>query len=66
MALNKGLERGPGDVVELDGMSPIRDLLVGEKIVARGEVVLVNGAFGLRVLEVAEPLECLESVRCLF
>jgi len=29
-------------------------------------VVLVNGSFGLRVLEVAEPRKCLESIRCLF
>ncbi len=67
MTLNEVLELGPGDVVELDRhvADPV-DLLVGDKIVARGEVVLVNGAFGLRVLEVAEPRKCLESVRCLF
>jgi hypothetical protein len=41
------------------------DLIVGEKIVARGEVVLVNGNFGLRVTEVAEPVRRLESIRCL-
>jgi hypothetical protein len=34
--------------------------------VARGEVVLVNGNFGLRVTEVAEPQRRLESIRCLF
>jgi flagellar motor switch protein FliN/FliY len=67
MSLNEVLELGPGDVVELDRhiTDPV-DLLVGDKIVARGEVVLVNGTFGLRVLEVAEPRKSLESVRCLF
>jgi len=67
MSLNEVLELGPGDVVELDRhiTDPV-DLLVGDKIVARGEVVLVNGSFGLRVLEVAEPRKCLESIRCLF
>jgi len=67
MSLNEVLELGPGDVVELDRhiVDPV-DLLVGDKVVARGEVVLVNGAFGLRVTEVAEPRKCLESVRCLF
>ena len=67
MSLNEVLELGPGDVVELDRhvADPV-DLLVGDKIVARGEVVLVNGSFGLRVLEVAEPKKCLESIRCLF
>lgn len=67
MSLNEVFELGPGDVVELDRhvADPV-DLLVGDKIVARGEVVLVNGSFGLRVLEVAEPRKCLESIRCLF
>jgi flagellar motor switch protein FliN len=60
------LELGPGDVVELDRhlADPV-DLIVGDKIVARGEVVLVNGNFGLRVTEVAEPMRRLESIRCL-
>jgi flagellar motor switch protein FliN len=67
MPLNEVLDLGAGDVVELDRhVSDPVDLLVGDKIVARGEVVLVNGTFGLRVLEVAEPRKCLESIRCLF
>ena len=67
MSLNEVLELGPGDVVELDRhvTDPV-DLLVGDKIVARGEVVLINGNFGLRVHEIAEPKQCLETVRCLF
>lgn len=67
MPLSEVLELGAGDVVELDRyISDPVDLLVGDKIVAKGEVVLVNGSFGLRVLEVAEPRKCLESIRCLF
>lgn len=67
MSLNQVLDLGAGDVIELDRhVSDPVDLLVGDKIVARGEVVLVNGSFGLRVLEVAEPRKCLESIRCLF
>lgn len=67
MPLNEVLDLGAGDVVELDRhVSDPVDLLVGDKIVARGEVVLVNGGFGLRVLEVAEPRKRLESIRCLF
>ena len=42
------------------------DLVIGDKIVARGDVVLVNGNFGLRVTEVAAPRKRLESIRCLF
>lgn len=67
MSLNEVLDLGAGDVVELDRhVSDPVDLLVGDKIVARGEVVLINGSFGLRVLEVAEPKKRLESIRCLF
>jgi len=66
MELGDILDLGAGDVVELDRRitDPV-DLVVGEKIVARGEVVLVNGNFGLRVTEVAEPMRRLESIRWL-
>ena len=67
MPLGEILELGPGDVVELDRhVSDPVDLIVGDKIVARGEVVLVNGNFALRVTEVAAPKKRLESIRCLF
>ena len=67
MPLGEILELGPGDVVQLDRhVSDPVDLIVGDKIVARGEVVLVNGNFGLRVTEVAAPRKRLESIRCLF
>ena len=67
MPLGEILDLGPGDVVQLDRhISDPVDLVVGDKIVARGEVVLVNGNFGLRVTQVAEPQRRLESIRCLF
>jgi flagellar motor switch protein FliN len=67
MPLGEILDLGPGDVVQLDRhISDPVDLIVGDKIVARGEVVLVNGNFGLRVTEVAAPRKRLESIRCLF
>ena len=67
MPLGEILELGPGDVVELDRhVSDPVDLIVGDKIVARGDVVLVNGNFGLRVTEVATPRKRLENIRCLF
>ena len=67
MALREVLELGPGDVVELDRhVSEPVDLVVGDRIVARGEVVVVNGNFALRITEVAAPQLRLESIRCLF
>ena len=67
LPLGEILDLGAGDVVELDRhvTDPV-DLIVGDRIVARGEVVLVNGNFGLRVTEVATPRRRLESIRCLF
>jgi flagellar motor switch protein FliN len=67
MVLSEILDLGAGDVIELDRhVSDPVDLVVGDKIVARGEAVLVNGNFGLRITEVAAPRKRLESIRCLF
>lgn len=67
MPLREVLELGPGDVVELDRhVSEPVDLVIGDRIVARGEVVIVSGNFALRITEVATPQLRLESIRCLF
>ena len=67
MLLREVLELGPGDVVELDRhLSDPVDLVVGDRIIARGEVVVVSGNFALRITEVATPQLRLESIRCLF
>ncbi len=67
LPLREILEIGPGDVVELDRhVSEPVDLVVSDRIVARGEVVVVNGNFALRITEVAAPQLRLESIRCLF
>src|SRR5882757_9754985 len=67
MPLREVLELGPGDVVELNRhISEPVDLVVGDRIIARGEVVVVSGNFALRITEVATPQMRLESIRCLF
>jgi flagellar motor switch protein FliN len=67
MPLRDLLTLGPGDVVELDRhVSEPVDLIIGDRIVARGEVVVTNGNFALRITEVATPQLRLESMRCLF
>ena len=65
MALREVLQHEAGDVVELDrhNSQPV-DLVVGGRIVARGQVVVTNGNFALRVTEVAMPQMRLESVAC--
>jgi flagellar motor switch protein FliN/FliY len=67
MVLDEVLELGPGAVVELNReVSEPVDLVVGDRIVARGEVVVVNGNFAFRITEVATPQLRLESIRCFF
>jgi flagellar motor switch protein FliN len=58
------LALGPGEVVELDRQvgEPV-DLVVGDRIVARGDVVVVKGNFALRITEIASPQMRLEGVR---
>jgi flagellar motor switch protein FliN/FliY len=54
----------PGSVVALDKKAeePV-DLRVNGKLVARGEVVLVDDRYGLRVTEIADAAQRLESLR---
>ena len=67
MTLGEVLDLGPGDVIELDRqVDDAVDLLVGDKIIARGLAVLCNGKYGIRVTEVSELRMSLESVHCLF
>lgn len=64
MLLRDILDLSAGAVVELDQkiLDPV-DLLVGRKVVARGEVVVMDGHYALRVTEVLNPLERIESLR---
>lgn len=47
---------GPGSVVELDRQAgePV-DILVNDKLIARGEVVVVEENFGVRIVEIVSP-----------
>ena len=55
MLLKEVLELGPGSVIELDReVQDPADLLLDGKLIARGEIVIVNGNYGLRVAEVFE------------
>ncbi len=64
MALRDILDLSAGLVVELDHyvQDPV-ELLVGKKVIARGEVVVVDGNYGLRVMEIISPMERIESLR---
>ena len=53
MTIRETLSLGPGSIVTLDRLAgePV-DLLVNGKPIARGEVVVLDEEFGLRVTEV--------------
>ena len=53
MPIGEVLELGPGSIVELHKMAsePV-DLLVNNKLIARGEVVVVDENFGIRITEI--------------
>jgi flagellar motor switch protein FliN/FliY len=52
------LEMGPGYVIQLDKMAgePV-DLLVNGKLIAKGEVVVIDENYGLRITTIISPTE---------
>jgi len=58
------LQLGQGSVLELDKLAgePL-EVLVNGKLVARGEVVVVNEKFGIRLTDIISPLERIETLR---
>ncbi|MHB9093044.1 MAG: flagellar motor switch phosphatase FliY [Eubacteriales bacterium] len=52
------LALGPGSVVELDKLAgePV-DLLVNGKLLAKGEVVVIDENFGIRITDIISPIE---------
>ena len=49
---------GPGSVIDL-GRSPDEpvDVMVSNRVIARGEVVIVGGNYGIRIIDVVSPSE---------
>lgn len=53
-----------GSVIELDReVNEPLDLLVNGKLMARGEVVVVDGQFGLRLIDIVSPPERLKNLK---
>jgi len=62
MTIRDVLDLGPGSVVELDRAAgePV-DILVNGKLVAKGEVVVIDENFGVRVVDIVAPADRLSS-----
>ncbi len=64
MSLEEVLKLVPGSVIALDKKAEEAvDLRVNGKLVARGEVVLVDDSYGLRITQIVDAAGRLESLR---
>jgi flagellar motor switch protein FliN/FliY len=63
MLINDLLQLGQGSVIELTKLvgEPL-EVLVNNKLVARGEVVVVNDKFGVRLTDIVSPMERVQSL----
>lgn len=58
MLINDMLKLGQGSVIELTKLAgESLDILANQKPIARGEVVVVNEKYGVRLTEVISPME---------
>lgn len=64
MMIRDILQLAQGSVVELSKFAgePL-EVLVNEKLVARGEVVVVNEKFGIRLTDIISPVERIEQLK---
>jgi flagellar motor switch protein FliN/FliY len=64
MTIQDLLALGPGSVIELDKVAgEALDILVNDRLVARGEAVVVNDKFGVRITEIVSPQERIQRLR---
>lgn len=63
MSIRDILELGEGSIVELDKLAgePV-DLLVNGRLVAKGEVVVIDENFGFRVKDIISPLDRINNL----
>jgi len=64
MTIQELLEVGPGSVIELDKtVGSTVEILANNKIIAQGEVVVVDENFGVRITSLISPAERIKSLR---
>jgi flagellar motor switch protein FliN len=63
MIISDLLQLGQGSVIELNKLAgePL-EILVNQKLIARGEVVVVNEKFGIRLTDIISPLERIKQL----
>jgi flagellar motor switch protein FliN/FliY len=64
MSIQDLLTLGPGSVIELDKIAgEALDILVNDRLVARGEAVVVNDKFGVRITDIVSQAERIARLR---
>lgn len=64
MLVNDLLKLGQGSVIELSKLAgETLEILANRRLVARGEVVVINEKYGIRVTEIISPMERVKKLR---
>ena len=63
MLINDLLQLGQGSIVELNKLAgePL-EVYINRKLIARGEVVVVNEKFGVRLTDIITPMDRVKSL----
>ncbi|OGR31967.1 MAG: flagellar motor switch protein FliN [Desulfobacula sp. RIFOXYB2_FULL_45_6] len=63
MLVNDLLQLGQGSIIELNKLAgePL-EVYINRKLIARGEVVVVNEKFGVRLTDVVTPIDRVKSL----
>jgi len=64
MPIRDVLQLNQGSVVELSKFAgePL-EILINDKLIARGEVVVINEKFGIRLTDIISPIERIEQLK---
>jgi len=64
MVINELLQLGQGSVIELGKLAgESLDIRINNKLIARGEVVVINEKFGVRLTDIISPIERIEKLK---
>lgn len=64
LSISEVLDLGPGSIIELDKLAgEPADLYVNDVLFARGEVVVIEENFGVRITEIIKPEERVKSLK---
>ncbi len=64
MLINEMLKLGQGSIIELSKFAgETLDVLANQRLIAKGEVVVINDKYGIRLTEIISPMERLVRLK---